>query len=52
MLEPLKVSHYLANFGGNRQCCSGDTMVLIYHVILQGHVTKGSSNSLGRNPSR
>ena len=48
--EPLKVSHHPVKFGGHWHCGSGDTMVLVCHVILQDHVTKGSNNYMGRSP--
>ena len=44
----LKVSCQLAQFGGHRHCSNRDTMVLVFHVIQQTHVTKGSDNLLRR----
>ena len=35
---------YPDNFGSRRHCASRDTIFLIYHVILQDHVIKGSSD--------
>ena len=45
------VSHRPAKVGGHGRCGSGDTMALVYHAILQDHVTKGSGNFMGRSPS-
>ena len=45
------MSHHPATSGVNRQCSSGDLMILVYHVILPNHVTKGSCEFMGRNPS-
>ena len=42
------VIHYPAKFGGHRHCGSGDTMALVYHVILKEHMTKRWNNSMGR----
>ena len=62
--EPLKVSQDSGRFGDDKHCGSGDIldwnchvilldkMNLIYHVILQDHVSKGSSSFMGRSPSR
>ena len=41
-----------ARFGYHRHCGSGDILVLVYHVILQDHVTKGSTDFTHRNSSR
>ena len=38
--------------GGNRHCGSGDIMVLVYHVILQDQVTKGSCGFTGDSSAR
>ena len=46
------VSHHPAKFSGHKLCGSGDIMVLVSPVILEGHVTKVSGNSLGKSPSR
>ena len=35
------VSHHPAKFGDHGHCGSGDIMVLVCHVILQSHFTKG-----------
>ena len=32
------VNHQLVNFGGHTHGGSGDTMILVRHVILQDHV--------------
>ena len=45
-------SHHPAKFGGNGQCSGGDITVLVFHVITQSHVTKQSSNFMGRSPSK
>ena len=50
--ETLKISYHPVKFGGNKQFGNGDTMVLICHLILQDHGTKGSSNSVSRNLSK
>ena len=39
--------HYiesLCKFGGPSHCGSGDTILYIFHVILQDHLIKGSSD--------
>ena len=46
------VSHHPTRFGGHRHNRSGDIMVLVCHVILQGCMTKGSSNVMGGSSSR
>ena len=51
-LEPVKVSQHPAKFGDHRHSGSGDIMVLICHVISQGHVMNWSYELKGRNPSR
>ena len=43
-------SHQLAKFGGRRHCGSSDIVVLVCHVIMQDHVTKGLNNSMGSSP--
>ena len=48
----LVVSHTPAKFGGYGHLGSGYIMVLVCLVILTDHVTKGSSNIMGRNPSK
>ena len=40
--EFLTVCQNPVNFGGHRHCCSGNTMVLVRHAILQDNVIKGS----------
>ena len=35
---------------GHRYCGNGDIFVLVSHLILQHHVTKGWSNIMGRSP--
>ena len=37
------------NFGSHMDCASRDTVFLIYHVILQDHVIKGSSDFMARS---
>ena len=46
------VSYNPAKFGGHRHCVSRDIMVLVCHMILQDHITKGILNIMGRTPSR
>ena len=46
------VSHTPDKFGGYRDHGSGNIMVLVCHMILRGHLSKGSSNINGRKPSR
>ena len=46
------VSHHATTFGGHEHSGSGDIMVLVFHVIFQEYGTKGSSNFMGRRPSR
>ena len=44
------VSHTPTKFGGHKHHCSGYIMVLVYYVISQDHVTKGSSKFIRRSP--
>ena len=39
-------------FVGHKHCCSGDILVLVYHVTLQDHVIKGRCHLMGRSQSR
>ena len=48
----MKVSYHPANFGGHRQCGSGDIMVLVCHVISQDHLINGSSDFVRRSTSK
>ena len=48
----MKVSYHPANFGGHRQCGSGDIMVLVCHVISQDHLINGSYDFVGRSTSK
>lgn len=41
-----------AMFGGYWDCDNGDSIVLICHMILKEHITKGPFGLTGRNPSR
>ena len=50
--QPFMVSHQPDKFGGHRHCGSGDIMILVCHVILQGHMIKESCDSTLRRPSR
>ena len=50
--EPIKVSYHSAKFGGCRSCGSEDLMILVCHVILKGHMIKGSCGFMGRGPSK
>ena len=46
------MSHHPTKFGDDRQCGSGDIMVLVVcHVISQDHVIKGFSDFMSRSPS-
>ena len=40
------------SLGGHRHYGSGDMMVLVYHLILQDHVIKGSCDFMGKSLSR
>ena len=40
--EPFMESHHPAKCGNRRHWGSGDIMVLVCHVISQGHLIKGS----------
>ena len=44
------VSHCLAMFGGDKHSGSGDTMVLVCHVISEDVMIKGSFDFMGRKP--
>ena len=50
-MELLKVTHHPTKFGGRMHCGIGDIIVLVYHVIWQEHVIKGSYDFIGRCPS-
>ena len=50
--EPIKASYHPPNFGDHSHCGSGTIIILVCHVISQNHVIKGSSEFLGRSPSR
>ena len=39
-------------FGGQRHSRSGDIIALVFHVISQHHVIKGTCEVIGRSPSR
>ena len=45
-------SNHHAKFGYHGHCGSGDILVLVCHVILQDHVTKGSTDLTHRDSSR
>ena len=48
----MKVSYRPAKFDGRRHCGSGDIMILVFHVILQNQVFKGSCDFMDRSTSR
>ena len=48
-LGTLKVSHHPTKFGGHRHGDLGDKMVLVYHMIFQEHVIKGSFDFIDRS---
>ena len=50
IMEPFKSSDNLTKFGCHRHCISDDVMVLVYHMILQDRVIKGSCDFMGRIP--
>ena len=50
--ETLILCHQLAKFGDHRHCVSTAMLVSVCHVILRDHVTEGSSNVMGRSPSK
>ena len=41
-VKTVKISHYPTNVGGLSHWFTGDTMVLVYHVITQDNVIKKS----------
>ena len=47
--ELLIVCHHPDKFGSQRHCVSGDVIFLIYHIILQDHLIKGSSDFMARS---
>ena len=49
--KAVKEHHHCAKFCGHRYCGVGDIIILVCHVILQDHVTKGWSNIVGRRTS-
>ena len=50
IMEPFKASDNLTKFGCHRHCIRDNIMVLVYHMILQDHVIKGSCDFMGRIP--
>ena len=48
---PLKICHHPAKFDGHRTCGSGDIVVLVYHMISQDQVIKGSCDFMGGSRS-
>ena len=52
MQDLIKVSYHLAKLGGHRDSDSGDIVVLVCDVISLDHVIEGSSEFIGRDPSR
>ena len=47
--SPPNVNHDPTKFGGHRHCSSGEIIVLVCHVILQGDVIKVSFDFIGRD---
>ena len=47
-----KVTTLPPKFGGLRHCDIGDIMLLVCHVILQYHETKGPFDFISSSPSR
>ena len=41
--------HHPDKFGSQRHCVSGDVIFLIYHIVLQDHLIKGSSDFMARS---
>ena len=50
--EHLMVSNHPATFDDHGYCGIGDIAVLVCHVILQAHVTKGIGNIMGKSHPR
>ena len=50
-LEPIEVSYHPAKFGGHSHCGSVGIIILVCHVILQGHEIKEPFAFMGRSPS-
>ena len=48
--ELFMVCHHLGKCGGHKYCTSRDIMFLVYHVIKQDHVNKGSAGYNKRSP--
>ena len=46
---PPNLNHDPTKFGGHRHCSSGEIIVLVCHVILQGDVIKVSFDFIGRD---
>ena len=46
------VCHRLAKFRGHRYCSSSDITFLVYDVVYQDHVIKGSGEYINMNTSR
>ena len=49
--EPIKVGYRPAKIGDHKHFDSRDIVVLVFRVILQDHVIKGSCEFIGRSPS-
>ena len=50
MGKRVRASHHPDKFFGHRYCGSGNVMVLICHVISQGHVIERCGNIVARSP--
>ena len=49
--ELLIVCQHPTKFGNHRYCDNGDKMVLVYQVISEDHMTKGSQDFTDENQS-
>ena len=48
----MNVGYHPVKCGGHRHSDSGDIVILVYHVISQNHVIRGSFDFTGRSLSK
>ena len=47
--DPIKVGYHPAKFGDHRYSTGSNILVLVFHMILQDHMIKGSYDFIGRS---
>ena len=50
--ELFKVTHDTTKFGDHRNCDIGAIMLIVFHMISEDHVIKGTCDFIGRSPSK